>query len=56
MTRSAPLFDTRWLELPPRPIDQKIFQDKPPLPAKWVGCGDGSSMLISSGMAVDFRS
>jgi len=33
VTRSAPLFDTRWLELPPRPIDQKIFQDKPPLPA-----------------------
>ena len=27
------LFDTRWLELPPRPIDQKVFQDKPPLPA-----------------------
>jgi hypothetical protein len=27
------LFDTRWLELPPRPIDQKVFQDEPPLPA-----------------------
>jgi hypothetical protein len=30
--RSDP-FDTRWLELPPRPINQKVFQDKPPLPA-----------------------
>jgi hypothetical protein len=27
------LFDTRWLELPPRLIGQKVFQDKPPLPA-----------------------
>ena len=27
------LFDTRWLELLPRAIGQKVFQDKPPLPA-----------------------
>jgi hypothetical protein len=27
------LFDARWLELPPRPIDQKIFQNEPTLPA-----------------------
>jgi len=27
------LFTARWLELPPRPIDQKVFQHKPPLPA-----------------------
>jgi hypothetical protein len=31
--RAADLFDTRWLELPTRPVDQKVFQDKPPLPA-----------------------
>ena len=27
------LFYTRWLELPPRPIDQKVFQDKPHISA-----------------------
>jgi hypothetical protein len=27
------LFYTRRLEFPPRPIDQKVFQDKPPLSA-----------------------
>jgi hypothetical protein len=32
-TPHGDLFNRRWLEVPPRPIDQKVFQDKPPLPA-----------------------
>jgi hypothetical protein len=32
-TPHSDLFAACWLELPPRSINQKVFQDKPPLPA-----------------------